>query len=206
MDIDLITLRHKSDDLIFGFKNLNLSLINSGSGKTHHPSQALLDAVTIYDHFKSFEGLKVSICGDINNSRVASSDIELFEKLGMRVYLSSIEKLEDKYSHLKHDSLDELIPESDVLIFLRVQKERHEHEMDTNHYNKKYGLNLNRIKKMKKNSIFMHPGPVNWGVELHSEIKNHSQSKIQDQIKFGLYTRIAIIDWLLKDNENVSRN
>jgi len=201
LNVDILTLRHKSDDLIYKIKELGISIVNSGSGTTGHPTQALLDACVMMQEFKEIKDKKILICGDINNSRVAASNIELLKRLGAKLMLSSIEELKDEYQDLKNYSLDEAITQCDAAMFLRVQHERHKNKFDIDDYNKNFGLNLDRLNKMKDNAIFMHPGPVNWGVELHDEIKSHAKSRILKQVTMGLFTRVAVLDWILKDNK-----
>ena len=144
---------------------------------------------------------KILICGDINNSRVAASNIELLKRLGAKLMLSSIEELKDEYQEFKNYSLDEVITECDVAMFLRVQHERHKSKFDIHDYNKKFGLNSDRLNRMKDDAIFMHPGPINWGVELDEKIKSHPKSRVLKQVTMGLFTRVAVLDWILKDNK-----
>lgn len=176
-------------------------IVNAGAGKIEHPSQSLLDLFTIQEEFKSFKDLTVTICGDIASSRVAKSNICAFEKLGIDVLLCGPELLLPKESELpkncKLSTLDKAIPQSDVVMFLRVQHERHEaFELNVKDYNKEFGLNHNRMKLMKTNAIIMHPGPVNRDVEILSDLVEHPKSRIFKQMENGVYTRMAILDWL----------
>lgn len=202
LGVDTAIIRHKDDNYINDIRDkFKYRIVNAGAGKYEHPSQSLLDLFTIYEEFKSFEGLTVTICGDIASSRVASSNINAFAKLGVRVHLCGPEMLLPSKNKLKENchlsKLNQAIAESDVVMFLRVQHERHEaFELSINDYNEQFGLNHNRLKLLKEDAIIMHPGPVNRDVEILSDLVEHSQSRIFKQMENGVYTRMAILDWL----------
>jgi aspartate carbamoyltransferase catalytic subunit len=175
--------------------------VNAGAGKFEHPSQSLLDLFTIQQEFKSFNNIKVTICGDIASSRVAKSNIQALHKLGVTVNLCGPSQLlplnEELPANCTLAALDDVIESSDVLMFLRVQHERHEaFELNIAKYNQDFGLNHDRIKRIKKDAIIMHPGPVNRNVEISTELVEHPQSRIFKQMENGVYTRMAILDWL----------
>ena len=195
-------IRHSDDSFLAGLKSqLHYSIINAGAGKFEHPSQSLLDLFTIKEEFGSFYNLTITICGDINSSRVAKSNIAAFEKLGVKVLLAGPEQLLPKASklpaHCVISSLDDALLQSDAVMFLRVQHERHEtFNLDIDNYNTQFGLNQKRVDKMKKEAIIMHPGPVNRDVEIMGDLVEHPQSRIFKQMENGVYTRMAILDWV----------
>lgn len=202
LGVDTAIIRHKDDNYINDIKDkFKFKVINAGAGKYEHPSQSLLDLFTIYEEFKSFENLTVTICGDITSSRVAKSNITALSKLGVKINLCGPKLLLPNQKELPDNcfisKLDDAVKESDAVMFLRVQHERHEaFELDINDYNKTYGLNHDRVKMLKDSAIIMHPGPVNRDVEILSELVEHSQSRIFKQMENGVYTRMAILDWL----------
>lgn len=162
----------------------------------------MLDLYTIKEEFKTLEGLGLTICGDIVNSRVAKSNIQALAEFGCKVYLAGPKEFLPPASSLpKHceiQSLDRAIEQSDVLMLLRVQHERHGvYEFKTDTYNRDYGLNSERIKLLRPHAIIMHPGPFNRGVEITPELVEHSQSRIFKQKENGVYTRMAILEWII---------
>lgn len=202
--VDIAVIRHKDDTYVSKSKDLfNFQIVNAGAGANEHPSQALLDLFTIQQEFGDFENLTITICGDIQTSRVAKSNIAAYQKLGIRTILSGPESLLPSKGKLPEGcelmSLDEAIPQSDVIMLLRIQHERHQtFEIPTEEYNKHYGLNLDRVNKMKDKAIIMHPGPFNRGVELTDEIVEHQKSRIFAQKANGVPVRMAIMEWLLE--------
>lgn len=202
LGVNTAIIRHKDDNYINDIKDkFNYNIINAGAGKFEHPSQSLLDLFTIKEEFKTFNNLTVTICGDINSSRVAKSNIKAFEKLGVKVLLCGPELLLPNESnlpaHCSIANLDQAISQSDVVMFLRVQHERHEaFELDIKNYNADFGLNNQRVKRLKPEAIIMHPGPVNRDIEILSDLVEHPQSRIFKQIENGVFTRMAILDWL----------
>jgi aspartate carbamoyltransferase catalytic subunit len=203
LGVNLAVIRHTDDKFVSELKDkLDFSIINAGAGKIEHPSQSLLDLFTIQQEFGAFDNLTITICGDITSSRVAKSNLKAFHKLGIKVNLCGPQILMPDESKLSNNqricSLDEAIKDTDVLMLLRVQHERHEtFELDTKNYNEAYGLNYHRLKKLKPEAIIMHPGPVNRNVEILSELVEHQQSRIFKQMHNGVFTRMAILDWLL---------
>lgn len=203
LGVNLAVIRHRDDQFVSELKDkLDFSIINAGAGKFEHPSQSLLDLYTIQQEFNGFENLTITICGDIASSRVAKSNLKAFEKLGIKVNLCGPQILMPPKNELgnkqRNCSLDEAIKETDVLMFLRVQHERHEtFELDTSNYNEAYGLNHQRLQQLSPTAIIMHPGPVNRDVEILSELVEHQQSRIFKQMHNGVFTRMAILDWLL---------
>ncbi len=208
MMIDLLIIRH-SDSGVMNFiaGNIDVPLINAGDGKHQHPTQALLDLYTIKKSFKDFKGLKVAITGDILNSRVARSDIKLFKRMGMDVTIVSApmllpENLEYFDSNYVYD-IDKIIEDIDILYMLRMQFERQDRKYypSIKEYNRFLSLNMERLQKMKKGSLIMHPGPVNRGIEISENVMNHGENyggfKINTQVTNGVAVRMALIYLML---------
>ena len=208
MMIDLLIMRHSDSgvmNLIAG--NIDVPLINAGDGKHQHPTQALLDLYTIKKSFKDFKGLKVAITGDILNSRVARSDIKLFKRMGMDVTIVSAPmllpvNLEYFDSNYVYD-IEKIIEDIDILYMLRMQFERQDRKYypSIKEYNRFLSLNMERLKKMKRGSIIMHPGPVNRGIEISENVMNHGENysgfKINTQVTNGVAVRMALIYLML---------
>jgi aspartate carbamoyltransferase catalytic subunit len=193
---DVAIIRHADDNLLESLRETSsMSLINAGAGKHEHPTQALLDLLTMKQEFGKIEGLTVTICGDIKYSRVASSNRIALEKLGAKVLLSGPRTLlpEDK----EMTPFDEAITQSDVVMMLRIQTERHVGlEVSKEDYLPHYGLTIEREKLMKKGAIIMHPAPVNRGVEIDDSLVEHERSRIFKQMQNGVFTRMAILEWI----------
>ena len=179
---------------------INASLINAGDGKSDHTTQTLLDLLTIYEQFGKFQGLKVLIVGDIAHSRVAHSNYNAFTRLGMKVYFSAPNNLKDKaYDYV---DLDTYLPKVDVVNMLRIQNERLEKGLKIQaDYNKKYGLNLKRVKMMKNNAIIIHPAPVNRNVEVNDDVMECKKSRIFAQMTNGMYVRMAVLTKIFEDQK-----
>lgn len=207
--IDIEVIRHSKNkyyqDLINTSGKLNLGIINAGDGSGQHPSQCMLDMMTIYEQFGKFENLKIAIVGDITNSRVAKSNMQLLKKLGAKIYFAGPEYWYDKKfdEYGKLSELDEILPELDVVMLLRVQHERHqkdthEAEFDSKQYHQKYGINKTRYQKLKENAIIMHPGPINHDVELSGELVEAPKSMFYQQMKNGVFMRMAMIEAVMR--------
>ena len=209
MKIDLVIIRHSDSGYINYFaKNISVPVINAGDGKHEHPTQALLDLYTIYKNFSKLEGLKVGIVGDILNSRVARSDIKLFNKMGIDVKVVAPSMLMPQnfscFNAKIHSNIEEIISEVDVLYMLRMQFERQDKKFypSINEYNEFLSLNLLRLNKMKKGSIIMHPGPVNRGIEISDEVMEMQEIakdkiKINTQVVNGVAIRMAVLYYAL---------
>lgn len=211
LGIDLEVIRHTENEyynqLIHPEKDqhLNIGIINGGDGSGQHPSQCMLDMMTIYEQFGHFKDLQVAIVGDITNSRVAKSDMELLNKLGAQVYFSGpsywYDKEYDRYGEFKE--LDKLVGDMDVMMLLRVQHERHEgdpneSQFNAEEYHKKYGINQKRYQEMKDDAIIMHPGPINRDVELASSLVESPKSRFVQQMENGVFMRMAMIEAVLR--------
>ena len=200
MGIDIVVIRHSAGGAPkFLSRNINASVVNAGDGCCEHPTQGLLDVFTIRKIRGSLEGLKIAIVGDISHSRVARSNIYALTKLGAEVILvgpptlmpAKIEQLPVRVSY----SLDDVIGQVDVINMLRIQFER----MGANpfpsvkEYSHNFGLTVERMKKAKKDILVMHPGPINRGLEIESEVADGPNSVILQQVKNGLAVRMAVL-------------
>jgi aspartate carbamoyltransferase catalytic subunit len=197
---DALVIRSKEDKYYEALRGkLSIPVLNGGDGSGDHPTQSLLDLLTIQEEFGSFEGLKVLIAGDISHSRVAHSNMEVMERLGMKVYQSAPEVFQEK-KRTYHD-MDEIIRDMDIVMMLRVQHERHEVKsmLDCESYNRVYGLNERRISLMKPSAILMHPAPVNRGWEVADEVVECEKSRIMRQMRNGVYVRMAVLERALQE-------
>ncbi len=193
LGVDAVVIRSSVDEYYKELENINIPIFNGGDGKSNHPTQSLLDLMTIYEEYGHFDGLKCCIIGDVAHSRVAHTNIEIMERLGMKVYISGPNEFNDNCAPFL--SLDEALEQMDVIMLLRVQFERLEGDMTlTNEeYFKEYGLTLDRVAKMKDNAIIMHPAPVNRGVEIADEVVECEKSRIFKQMTNGVFVRMAAI-------------
>lgn len=191
---DFLVVRHEEDDWYKELEGkLSIPLINGGAGTKEHPTQTMLDLLTIYQEFKTFEGLKIAIAGDVKHSRVARSNAVCLQKLGAEVYLSAAQGMERDVLEFPYLPIDEAVEVCDVVMLLRIQHERHEHSVNTYDYLEQYGLTKERESRMKDNAIIMHPAPINRGVEIDTELVECERSRIFKQMNNGVYVRMAII-------------
>lgn len=199
--VDAFVIRHVENEYYNKLVGkINVPILNAGDGTGNHPSQSLLDLLTIRQEFGKFEGLKAVIVGDIKHSRVAHTNIKVMERLGMTVYTSGPEEYkEEGYNYIE---LDKIIDEVDIVMLLRVQHERHNSEMKetVEQYHELYGLNMQRVEKMKQTAIIMHPAPFNRNVEIADDVVECNKSRIFKQIKNGVYIRMALIYMSLEEN------
>ena len=205
--VNLVVIRHKKDRYFDELQGIEIAIINGGDGTGNHPSQTMLDLMTIKQEFGKFEGLHVGIVVDLKHSRVANSNAEALQKLGAKVSFSGPKEWFDAESVSSgvFQELDDLIETVDVLMLLRIQHERHDTKttINTSEYLKKYGLTVEREKRMKSHAIIMHPAPVNRDVEIDSNLVECTRSRIFKQMENGVYARMAI----LKDTlENLGYN
>lgn len=200
---DLLVIRHPSAGAPHQLARVcQAGVINAGDGANEHPTQALLDALTIRHHKKRIEGLEVAIIGDILHSRVARSNIYLLTKLGARVRLAGPGTL------VPHDfgqlvsagvclkrKVEDAIEGADVVMALRVQRERQDTAFfpSLREYAVHYGLNLQRLDRAAPDAIVMHPGPMNRGIEISSDVADGARSLILDQVANGLAVRMAVL-------------
>jgi len=200
--VNLVVIRHPEDNYIEQLKDIRIPIINAGDGTGHHPTQSFLDLLTIQQEFGKFEGLNIGIVGDIKHSRVARSNAEALRRLGAKVSFSGPKEWFDEGAFFNgvYQAMDDLIKSVDVLILLRIQHERHNTRMPytVEEYHRKYGLTLERERKMKPNAILMHPAPINRGVEIDSSLVECSRSRIFNQVKNGVFARMAVLKNELK--------
>jgi aspartate carbamoyltransferase catalytic subunit len=200
LNADFIVIRHSaSGSPHFLARVLNASVINAGDGAHEHPTQALLDAFTIRERKGSFENLNVTILGDILYSRVARSNIWALTKLGAQVTLCGPSTLVPRlFEHMgcrvTHD-VTEAIRDADIIHLLRIQHERQRKTMFPSlvEYTNFFGLNKERLLRTKPDALIMHPGPINRGVEIDSDIADSSRSVILEQVTNGLAVRMAVL-------------
>lgn len=199
MKADYIVMRHAASLAPhFLSSNIKASVINAGDGFHSHPTQALLDAYSILEKRESLDGLHIAIVGDILHSRVARSDIEIFRRLGANVTLVGPPTLVPdefyQYGIKISYSLDEILPDVDVINMLRIQKERQHSAFfpSIREYNKQFALTGERLKRCKKDVIVMHPGPVNRGVELSNDVAESPNLIMNEQVTNGVAVRMAI--------------
>ena len=211
MNPDVLIVRHPEEGISKRISNnVDACVINAGDGSHEHPTQALLDALTIKNRFNNFSKLQIAICGDILHSRVARSNIIILSKLGAKVNVigpkqwlpKNINKLPvEVYTDMKKG-----LKNCDIVMMLRIQKERIVGKIMPNQktYFNKYGLDYNKLKYAKKNAFVMHPGPMNRGVEIDSRLADDiTRSLIQEQVAMGVAIRMACLDILIKNRDNV---
>ena len=200
LNIDFIVIRHSAAGAPhFLSRVLNAHVVNAGDGAHEHPTQALLDAFTIRERKGRIEGLKVTILGDILFSRVARSNIWALTKLGAQVTLCgpatlvprTFEQMGCRVTH----HVDEALREADIIHLLRIQHERQRKTMfpSINEYTNLFGLNKARLAQTKPDALIMHPGPINRGVEIDSDIADSNRSLILEQVTNGLAVRMAAL-------------
>lgn len=195
--VDGVVIRHNKDRYFEELENIQIPIFNAGDGASNHPTQNLLDLMTIYEEFGSFEGLRVCIIGDIKNSRVAHGNIEIMRRLGMDVFVSGPEEFMDDLND--YLPFEEAIESCDVIMLLRVQFERGSKlNMSIEEYHERFGLHPIRVEKMKEKAIIMHPAPVNRNVEISDEVVECNKSRIVKQMTNGVYIRMAVISMVLE--------
>ena len=200
--LDGLVMRHKSGGApVLAAKHFGGPVINAGDGQHEHPTQALADAVTILERKGRIEGLKVAIVGDVKHSRVARSNGWLLEKLGAEVrFVGPRTLLPTQTAKLPgtfYDDLDEGLEDVDVVICLRLQKERMEQGMigSVGEYAHMYQINAERLRVAEAGCIVMHPGPINRGVEIDDPTADGDRSAITSQIENGVFVRMASLYW-----------
>lgn len=209
--VDAVVIRHSEDNYFSELEGkLKTSIINAGDGCGHHPTQSLLDLLTIQQEFGHFYGLKVAIIGDIRHSRVARSNADVLHRLGAEVVFSGPEEWFDEslLESGKYEEIDQAIATSDVVMLLRIQHERHEQDGQDGKeaYHKKFGLTVEREKTMKPGSIIMHPAPVNRDVEIADELVECERSRIFKQMENGVFVRMAVLKSALQEGGKVNVN
>jgi aspartate carbamoyltransferase catalytic subunit len=206
MGLDAIVIRHSSSGAPLRLsKWVEASVINAGDGLHEHPTQALLDLYSIREHFGALDGLRIGIVGDIVHSRVARSNVKALIKMGASVTLIGPETLMPPavggWGADVTIDLDESLPKLDVVYLLRVQRERMNEQFfpTTREYATLWGLDARRVSMMKPEALIMHPGPMNRGVEIASEVADLERSIITNQVTNGISVRSALLYLMLGD-------
>ena len=212
MKVDMIVMRHPNPGASdFIAKNINASVINAGDGTHEHPTQALLDSYTIKEKLGKIKNKKIAIIGDISHSRVAISNIYALQKLGAQIMLCGPSTLIPKHisslNVLIENNIEKALKWCDVANVLRIQLERQRSNNfpSLREYSQYFGINKKLLDKIDRDIIIMHPGPINRGVEISSDIADSNNSLILDQVENGVAIRMAII-YLLASKLNFSIN
>jgi len=213
MSPDMLIVRHPEAGISKKIsKTVKACVINAGDGSHEHPTQALLDALTIKKKFKQFKGLKIAICGDIKHSRVARSNIEILSKLGCSINVIGPKSLVPKdiqktginiFYNMKNG-----LRKCDIVMMLRIQKERivGVHMPNEKEYFKRFGLDYKKLAYAKKNAFVMHPGPMNRGVEIDSKLADDiTRSLIQEQVTMGVAVRMACLEILINNRDKYGK-
>ncbi|MCB1527469.1 MAG: aspartate carbamoyltransferase catalytic subunit [Hyphomicrobiaceae bacterium] len=200
---DLIVVRHHAAGAVeLLSQKVDCSVINAGDGAHQHPTQALLDALTIRRAKGRIGGLTVAICGDIQHSRVARSNINVLNTLGANVRIVAPSTLlpaaSDRLGAMVYTDMTEGIANADVIMMLRLQRERMEGSFvpSTREYFHFFGLDHEKLARAKPDALIMHPGPMNRGVEIASTVADHSRSVIREQVEMGVAIRMAVLEAL----------
>ncbi|MBO5996650.1 MAG: aspartate carbamoyltransferase catalytic subunit [Acetobacter sp.] len=208
MRTDLLVVRHsQSGTPTLLARKVDASVINAGDGLHEHPTQALLDGLTIRRHLGTLESLTVAICGDIAHSRVARSNIHLLTTMGSTVRLIGPPTLVPKtFKQLGvniYHHMDEGVKGVDVIMMLRLQRERMSTGLvpSAREYFRFWGLDRKRLNLARKNALVMHPGPMNRGIEIESSVADSDQSVIQQQVEMGVAVRMAVLDDLTRNKD-----
>ena len=212
MKVDMIVMRHPNPGAShFVAKNINASVINAGDGTHEHPTQALLDSYTIKEKLGKIKNKKIAIIGDISHSRVAISNIYALQKLGAQIMLCGPSTLIPKHisslNVLIENNIEKALKWCDVANVLRIQLERQgsNNFPSLREYSQYFGINKKLLDKIDRDIIIMHPGPINRGVEISSDIADSNNSIILEQVENGVAIRMAII-YLLASKLNFSIN
>jgi aspartate carbamoyltransferase catalytic subunit len=197
---DIVVIRHRASGVPHMLASyLHCPVINAGDGTHEHPSQGLLDMLTIRGHKKGFEGLKVLIIGDVKHSRVARSNIFGLTTMGARVYLAGPLSLIPPYIEdlgvVITSNVAEAVEDADVIMVLRIQQERMERSFFPNirEYSRYFGITEEHVKRAKTDVIIMHPGPINRGVEISTAVADGPYSVILEQVSNGVAVRMALL-------------
>ncbi|NUR60518.1 MAG: aspartate carbamoyltransferase catalytic subunit [Catenulispora sp.] len=211
MGADAVVVRHSASGAAYRLANAGWTtshVVNAGDGTHEHPTQALLDAFTMRRHLGGFDGRRVTIVGDVLHSRVARSNVQLLATLGARVTLVAPPTLlpvgvANWPCEVAYD-LDAVIPDSDAIMMLRVQRERMNGGFfpTQREYSRRYGLDAQRLARLPDKAIVMHPGPMVRGMEISAEVADSDRSVIVEQVANGVSVRMAVLYLLLSGNES----
>jgi len=201
MEPDGVIIRHEYNNTPQKLANMKLTrVINAGAGSYAHPTQALLDYFTMLEHFGDVRGKTIAIVGDIISSRVASSGIRLFKRVGMNVVLVAPKPFMPDMDLPKYEKLDDIIDKVDIIMSLRAQLERHKAPIfeDYDEYAKEYCITKERMQN--RDILLLHPGPVMRNIDISNEMLEDSRCKVLEQVKNGVFVRMAILKSLLLDS------
>jgi aspartate carbamoyltransferase catalytic subunit len=200
--VEVMVIRHPQDEYYKDLLKLPVSLINGGDGRGQHPTQCLLDLMTIQEEFGHFEDLNIAILGDLRNSRVARSNATLLKRLGANLFFGGPDEWhDDRFNDYGiRVTIDEAVKIADVVMLLRVQHERHDGQasFSKEEYHEQYGLTVQRWNNMKAGAIIMHPAPVNRDVELAGVLVEAPNARIVRQMENGVFLRMAVLEAILK--------
>lgn len=206
LGIDALIVRHPSSGAPHYLSRvIRVPVVNAGDGSHEHPTQALLDLLTIREHFGRLTGLTIAILGDVLHSRVARSNIFAHSKLGNRVLLVGPPTLVPEGFRSDsveiHHELDRLLPEADVVMALRLQRERMKQVLipSEREYRQLFGLDEHRLKRLRKGALVMHPGPVNRDVEITGPVVEGPRAAVNMQVSYGIHVRMAVLLSILGD-------
>ncbi|MGT2929829.1 aspartate carbamoyltransferase catalytic subunit [Streptococcus dentasini] len=204
LGVDICVVRHSQDDYykeLIDSRTIQTSIVNGGDGSGQHPSQSLLDLMTIYQEFGTFENLKIAIAGDLTHSRVAKSNMQVLKRLGAQLYFCGPKEWYSREFDVygQYDAIDNIIDNIDVMMLLRVQHERHDgsESFSKEEYHRLYGLTQERYDQLKNTAIIMHPAPVNRDVEIKDDLVEAPKSRIVAQMQNGVFVRMAIVEAIL---------
>lgn len=201
--VDAVVIRHSEDQYYQKLiPNLSIPVINAGDGKGEHPTQCLLDLLTIFQEFRTFHRKRVVISGDIKHSRVARSNAWTLHRLGADVMFAGPDTFQDPALPFPVVQLDQVMETVDVCMMLRVQHERHSESFgNTGSYLNNFGLTEERMKRLPTSSIIMHPAPMNRGVEIADQVVESSRSRIFKQMRNGVAIRMAVLEHAMELRE-----
>lgn len=190
---DAVVIRHSKNNYFDELRNIHIPILNAGDGSGNHPTQSLLDLMTIWDEFGDFNRLKCAIVGDIAHSRVAHTNIGIMSRLGMEVYISGPEEYND--GSAPYIDFMKAVKEMDVIMLLRVQHERHTEKakFTQEEYLEQYCLTMDKVQMMKEHAIILHPAPFNRKVEIDDDVVECDKSRIFKQMTNGVYVRMAVL-------------
>lgn len=192
-------IRHGDNRYYNQLEEITMPIMSGGDGTGNHPSQSLLDLLTIKQEFGAFEGLKICVVGDILHSRVAHTNLKIMKRLGMETFVSGPrEFIEEDYTYI---DFEDALKEMDIIMLLRIQHERLSQKVSltSKEYNLQYGLSTKRVSLMKDRAIIMHPAPFNRGVEIDDDCVECDKSRIYKQMENGVFTRMSIVEFCLKE-------
>ena len=203
MEPDAVIIRHSENEAPGMLADMQMtSVINAGAGNYAHPTQALLDLFTMVEHFGDVQGKTIAIVGDIVSSRVASSGIRLFRRMGMNVLLVAPKPFMPDSDLPQYEDLEDVVEKVDVIMSLRAQLERHSTPIfdNYNEYSRHYCIDKKRLGD--RDILLLHPGPVMRNIDISDEMLEDPRCKVLEQVKNGVYMRMAILKLLLLDSNN----